>query len=179
MTMTNRLRLAGGALLGLALAGAALALLAIATTPLWRPPSLALPPPLPQWAHAAAAVFAGVFLLHADRLPRRAAAALLLALFLCTLWTLPHEGVGLPYAIGLGAVALVASGRFAAFQAAGLALLSECTLGIYFAHILVLSLLSRMGRLDGFVLAVATFALSALPVMALRKAFPCVAKYWS
>ena len=171
-----RTRLSGRSL---AFAGAGLALLILATTPLWRTPSLALAAPLPQWMHAAPAVLAGFFLLHRDRLPRSIAAALLLALFLGAVWTLPWDGVGLPYLIGLAAVALVARDRPDGLARLDLRPLSESTLGIYFMHILVLGLLSTVGGLDGVVLPVATFAVSALAVLALRRAFPRLARYWS
>lgn len=171
-----RTRLSGTTL---SLAGAGLALLILATTPLWRMPSLALAAPLPQWMHAAPAVLAGFFLLHRRHLPRLLAATLLLGLFLGTFGTLPWDGVGLPYLIGLTAVALVARDRPDALARLDLRPLSESTLGIYFVHILVLGLLSTVGGLDGFVLPMATFAVSALAVLALRSAFPRLARYWS
>ena len=155
-----------------------LALLVIAATPLWRSPSMELISPLPQWAHASAAIFIGVFVLYLDKISRVGSSLLILAMLACVIYMIPYSGIGIPYLIGLVAVLVVAS-RLLEVLSVDVSFVSECTLGVYFVHVFVLLVFFKFGLFQGAFLPVAVFVIATLAVMALRKLLPGLAKYWS
>ena len=134
--------------------------------------------PLPQWAHASAAIFIGVFVLYLDKISRVGSSLLILAMLACVIYMIPYSGIGIPYLIGLVAVLVVAS-RLLEVLSVDVSFVSECTLGVYFVHVFVLLVFFKFGLFQGAFLPVAVFVIATLAVMALRKLLPGLAKYWS
>lgn len=163
----------------IALASALIALSILASTPLWRPYSLDLGQPWAQYAHASAAIFIGAFLLHFDTLPKTAGWPLLLLMCGGAALMTPYPGVGLPYMAALALGCFLASDVRAPTLPIDVTPLSECTLGIYFIHVLFLRGLVKFGLAHGAGVPVGAFFLSALTVFFLRRAAPGWARYWS
>lgn len=156
---------------------AVLAIGALASVDWWRPLSLSLPLPAPQYAHAMAGVFIGVFFAYYGAL-RRVAHLLLAVMLAFALLAAPWRDVGVTYLLALVAsfaMIFLVPRRFPYFDVVAV---SRCTPGIYFIHILWLNLLGKFA-IDGPWLPICAFLGSLLMVMAGRKLFPAQAHYWS
>ena len=160
--------------------GAGLAAVAVvATVPLWRPLSLHWHYPWLQWMDALAPLLVGVFLSGAAALPRAQRLALYAALGLAVAWVCSQEWLGPALLLGLGATALVASGRTAGLVHLDLTPLSGCTFGIYLVHIAVWTLLLDHGWAPPRLLPEAIVLISLGLVAALRRIAPRWASVWS
>jgi surface polysaccharide O-acyltransferase-like enzyme len=161
-----------------------LALGLMATAPLWRPVTLALPYPLLQWADAQAPVLVGVFALgaRAGCWSRRTVLAMAALLVLTAAGLAAFDWVGTPYAVGASASLLVllrtpGPGRPWRVDPSPL---TDCTFGIYLSHSLVFALLLAHGpELSAAGLPLAIFALALAGTWALRRALPRWAAYVS
>lgn len=155
---------------------AVLAIAALASVPWWRPLSFSAPLPTAQYAHAMAAVLIGVFFAYYGALGRLAPLLLAVMLAFAAL-ALPWHDVGLTYLLALTvsfAVLFLAPARFPYID---VSVISRCTPGIYFVHLLWLSALSKL--VHGPALAIGAFLGSLLMVLVARKLFPGLAQYWS
>ncbi len=157
----------------------ATALLLVAGAPVWRPVSLALPYPLLQWADALAPLAFGAFLQVREAGPAAARRALVAAVLVAAAVTMPFNGIGVSYFVGLAACAAIAWGGLAPLRVPGLPALAGLTLGIYLAHPLVFSLLATHTALPATAMPWATFALSAAGVALGRRLAPRWENTWS
>ena len=162
----------------LAIGSGALAVLFLLAAPLLRTVSEVLILPLPQWIHAAAAVFIGVYLLYMDRLSRAVGLVVLLSIFLSAIYVIPCSGVGTPYLVGVLAVVLVVSRCLERFMV-DVGFVSECMFGVYFMHVFIILILFKFEMVRGALLSVSVFVISLLVVISLRRMCPSLAKYWS
>lgn len=154
------------------------AFLILSTVSLWRPMSMGLILPLPQWVHASAAIFIGVFFLYFYQVSRFIGIALLLSILSAAVYATSVAGVGVPYLVGIVAGALIVSKLLGRFKF-DFGFLSECTLGVYFVHVFVILVFFKFGvALEGL-FPFAVFFVSVLVVFTMRRLFPRLARYWS
>jgi hypothetical protein len=126
-----------------------------------------------------AAVFIGTFLLYFDALSKELCWLLLTAMLLIANGMVPYPGVGIPYLIGI-ALAFILASRISAWSLPiNVTPLSQCTLGIYFIHVLLLKTVAKSGLVRGVFVPLAAFALSVAVVFSFQRAFPRLAKFWS
>lgn len=162
----------------IAIGGGVAAFFVLSTVSLWRPMSMGLILPLPQWMHASAAIFSGVFFLYFYQVPRFVGIALLLSILSAAVYATSVAGVGGPYLVGLLAGALIVSKILEGFKF-NFGFLSECALGVYFVHIFVILVFSKFGVAPGVLFPFAVFFVSVLVVLTARRLFPRLARYWS
>jgi hypothetical protein len=154
---------------------------ALASVSLWRPVSLFWVPPLPQWVHAAPAVSAGIALGLMNRVRRRrwlAIMAMLVGLIVALASGLP--GIGVPYAVGGGAVALTMISehrhgeRWMSRWRAPVAVqvISSCAMGIYLSHVIWLVIISRLTGAGTMLTVSLTFACALASVWLVRRVVP-------
>jgi hypothetical protein len=161
------------------LSSAAITILILATTPCWRQGSIELGYPLAQYAHSSAGIFLGTFLLYFDTLPKKASWPLLIIMFFVTSQMIHYQGIGVPYMIAILVGSILASRISDRIPQIDFTFISQCSLGIYFVHILILKLVVKFLQIQGAILPVTTFLLSIFAVMYFRNAFPKLTKYWS
>jgi fucose 4-O-acetylase-like acetyltransferase len=161
----------------LAMASAALCILALALVPYWRPASMGWGQPWLQYAHALPGLLLGVFFLHYKALPGHVGKGLAVVLFMLACARAPYEGVGVPYAIGIGAGYAIAHQTFAQKTPAFLSAPGRYALGIYVIHILPLAVAQQLKFLPVWAHPVFAFAVSLAAIAAFWKACPRVARY--
>ena len=154
------------------------AFLILSTVSLWRPISMELILPLPQWAHASAAIFIGVFFLYFHQVSRFVGGALLLSILSAAVYATSVAGVGSPYLVGLMAGALIVFRLLEGFKF-DFGFFSECALGVYFIHVFIIFVFFKFGGVSGWLFPFAVFFVSILVVLVVRRLFPRVARYWS
>ena len=163
----------------IAWASATLAIATLVATPIWRPASIELGYPIAQYAQALAGVFLGVFFSYSDEFTKPNKIFLLLVTIIAAAFTIPYEGVGIPYLIG------IAAGLFLIFRIINnvpiidFTFISQYTLGIYFVHILFLKVIQTSHLFSGIFLPVSAFLFSAFTIFAIRKISPKTAKYYT
>lgn len=155
-----------------------LATAVIASTSLWRYPSLEMGYPLAQWTFSLAAVLFGAFLLYSNHAPTPARIILVFSFLICAYWMIPYRNIGLPYFLGSIASVVVTSKKFANFLPFDITYLSQNTFGIYLSHMLFVNLLVKVSTIRGPLLPITAFLASAVFVLSLRKALPRLARYW-
>jgi peptidoglycan/LPS O-acetylase OafA/YrhL len=155
------------------------ALALTAAAPIWRPITLALPYPNLQWADALAPVAFGLFLQNASALPQPARRAVLATILASAAAASAFNSVGVSYALGFAACAVIATGITAHWTFKGLQRFADLTFGIYLCHILVFAGLLRYTDLPGEAMPFLIFALSAVAVAAGRAIAPGLRSYWS
>lgn len=163
----------------IAWASAALTIVVLGSTALWRQVSIQLGCPIAQYAHASAGISLGAFFAFIGAFPGRTAALLLVMIFAAALSAIPFEGVGIPYVLSIAAGCMVAFRIFEKAVTLDFGVIAECTLGIYFVHILVFDIFRKYHIVNGILTPVAIFFLSACAVFLMRRSFPRLAKYWS
>jgi hypothetical protein len=142
--------------------------------PVWRPWSLTLPVPIPQWIHAAAPVLVGIALGSMNHVKNgwKALIVLLGIALLSAVYTqLP--GIGIPYAIGIITVAVFALyGSKIVPETWNVRPVAECMMGVYLSHFIVLVIVSAiLGRVDYLTVAL-TFCVTTYFVWVIRRKFP-------
>ena len=155
-----------------------LAVALLATLPAWRPWSLTLVEPLPEYCNGIVAALIGVFVACYPRLAPRPRLLVLATLLLAgaMLAIAGSRGVGLPYFMALCLAVPVLLLRPGWPWPWTVGRLSACTLGIYLVHPFFLMLLFKRA-LPGLLLPLAVFAVSAVCVMALRRWAPAFARW--
>lgn len=161
----------------IACASATLAIIVLGATAVWRFESIQLGYPLAQYAHALAGIFLGVFFSYFGVLPRRIGAFLLLIIIVAAASAIPYEGVGIPYLIGIAVGCFLAFQIFAKISIIDFSVISQCTLGIYFVHIIFLSAIRKLNAVHGSSLPITAFFLSLFTIYLMRRSFPRLAKY--
>jgi surface polysaccharide O-acyltransferase-like enzyme len=156
---------------------ALLTIVILGTTSEWRNESIQLGAPIAQYAQALAAISLGAFFTNLKTLPKRIQAFLLILIIVTTLSAIPYEGVGIPYLIGTIAGCILSFNLFEKLLITDLSIISQCTLGIYFMHILALSAIRKLDFLDGVYIPIAAFLLSTIVIFLLRLKLPKLAKY--
>lgn len=155
----------------------------LGSTPFWRLESIQLGEPLAQYAHALAAVTLGIFFSYLSILHGRYQIFLLFIIVISALSAIPYTGVGIPYLIGIFAGSILVyrpllnklwifTGSSFDFSS-----ISQYTLGIYFVHVLILTVLEKTHFFYGIYLPLTGIVLSILTVYLLRRTFPKLAKY--
>ncbi len=163
----------------IAIASAALAIIVLSSTAVWRFESIQLGYPFAQYAHALAGVFIGAFFSNYGLLPKRLGIFLLLGMVVAAVSAIPYEGVGIPYLMGIVAGCILALRIFEKISIIDFSAVSQCTLGIYFLHIILLSVIIKFITVPGILLPTMAFVLSFFIVYFMRQSFPKLAKYWS
>ncbi|MBC2608248.1 acyltransferase family protein [Pelagicoccus albus] len=148
----------------------------LATSDLWRDPSIEMGYPIAQYTQALSAVLAGRFFGELPNFNPKVKVALLSILGISVAASFRVEGVGLPYAIGFGTMILVAYKDFSDILKWNAAKLAATTFGIYLIHILFTASLLRYGPDNRALIAVVSFLLSIISILALQKIAPSIAK---
>ena len=138
------------------------ALLLVASSPAWRPLTLALPYPKLQWADAAAPVLFGLFLRNAKILPYAARWAILTAIIFASAIAGFFNSIGISYAIGFSTCILVAYADLSKFIPVSLEPISSLTFGIYLAHPLVFLGLLLYTTTPEYIMPFAIFTTAAI-----------------
>lgn len=154
--------------------GVAISAAMLASVDFWRPVSLNWALPLPQWVHAAPAVFIGIAIGLAGRVGRSAAfGGPIVAAGLAVAAMTKSPGLSVTYPVGVAATAIVVlAGRKwlpANWSAQPVA---DCMLGVYLIHILPLSIVSRVTGEGTYVTVIVTFLISLGAVWAARRVAP-------
>lgn len=140
----------------------------------WRPWSLALPVPLPQWAHAVAPVLVGIALGSMNRV--QGGWKVLLVLLGSALIVASYDGlrgIGIPYTIGILSV-VVSTFYIPRIMPISwnVQMVADCMMGVYLSHFLVLVIVTAItGKLDYITVAV-TFCAVTFLVWIIRLKFP-------
>jgi surface polysaccharide O-acyltransferase-like enzyme len=151
-----------------AVAWVAIALLT-AFAEFWRPWSLELPLPLPQYVHALFPVCAGV-ILFADCQRRRFVGTAVVAC--AALWLARLHGVGVPYLVGLSlcALAFAMGSRISLGGLPWLMALAETTFGVYLLHPLLFHPVRKLiGEPSGLTTPIVVFATATTVVLLVRR----------
>ena len=138
------------------------ALVLVASSPAWRPLTLALPYPKLQWADAAAPVLFGLFLRNAKILPIFARSAIFILIIGAAIIAAFYNSIGISYTVGFCACLLVAYTNLSKFVPVSLEPISSLTFGIYLAHPLVFLGLLLYTATPEFVMPFAIFAVAAI-----------------
>ncbi len=165
--------------MALCLTSAALAILIMAVTPSLTQPLAELGYPAPQYGHGVVGVLVGIFLLYFDVLPGKTRWLICATMIFVATQRLPYAGIENPSVIGMVLCFVLASGITQKIRSVDFTPLSQCTLGIYFIHILFLDLAAKARIFHGIRGPLVVFVASAITVYYLRRAFPRLAKYWS
>jgi hypothetical protein len=161
----------------IAWASATLTALVLASTPVWRHSSMALGCPLPQYAHAVAGVLLGVFLAYVTGLPRKLGMFLLLIITAADLSVFHYEGIGIPYLIGIVVGCILAFRLLEKVIKIDVTALSECSLGIYLLHPLLVGIFQQHHLVSAMLMPVTVFSSAAFLIFMLRRFLPRLAKY--
>lgn len=143
----------------------------------WRPFSLGLTLPLPQYFHAIGAVFIGFYwgVFSRDGYGLWQVIGILILLFVISL-NAYINGVGIPYAVGVVLVIAVLSMRVEFEKIEKLKVLSDCAFGIYLIHPMFLHIVGSL-RFGGVSVPILTFSLSFLFIYFFRNYFPAFSRY--
>ena len=163
--------------ISIAWSSAILAIVVLSSTAIWRHESIQLGYPIPQYAHASAGIFLGVFFSYFSEISKKMGISLLLITIAAAASAIPYGGVGIPYLIGIVAGCVVVFQPFARISTINFSFMSQCTLGIYFVHIIFLATIKKLNADAGIFLPVAAFFLSFLTIHLIRRLFPKLAKY--
>ncbi|MDB6171070.1 MAG: putative acyltransferase [Chthoniobacteraceae bacterium] len=155
-----------------------LAAVMLSLTVVWRAELVHLGYPFTQYLHGLAGIFLGSFFAGWNALHRKARMLLLTIIVLSAVSAIPYEGVGIPYLIGIAAGCILVFKPFDKAININLDLISQCTLGVYFVHVLLLAFIRKFGVDHNTLLPVAGFILSVAIVFLMRRSFPRLAKYW-
>lgn len=169
----------------LACAGLVMAVATLLLTYAWRGPSLAWGQPWAQYAHVIAAVFAGMFFAGAMAFSGIVRTLMLAALLSSAALAIPHEGVGIPYFMGIliGTMLLLTPlvqwplRRLGPRTASVLLVASQCTFGIYLLHPFLLMVCFHLPLAQSPALPLTVFATSSLVIWLLRKYSSSFARY--
>ncbi|MES2699826.1 MAG: acyltransferase family protein [Pseudomonadota bacterium] len=160
---------------GVLLVAATLAAVVLAAASWWRPVAGEFPVPVPQWAHAAAAVLLGAAFGAAGRNRGKAAtviAGVIILAGLAALVVWPAPGVTAAYLIGVaGCTAAVALKQWVP-ERWNVQPVADCMFGVYLIHVLALAAGGLVLPKNGLVLVMAAFAGSLLVVYVARKYLP-------
>jgi surface polysaccharide O-acyltransferase-like enzyme len=140
----------------------------------WRPASLTLPVPLPQWIHAVTPVLAGIALGLMGRVRNGRIVSLVVlgaGLVVADLAVVP--GIGVPYTLGIVSVAAVAVyGSRMLPPHWSVQSIASCMMGVYLCHALVLKIVSAVTGKGNYLTVLLTFTLATCGVWVARRAFP-------
>lgn len=143
----------------------------------WRPFSLGLTLPLPQYFQAIGAVFIGfywgVFSRGGYGLWQMTGILILLCVILLHV---NINGVGIPYAVGVVLVIAALIMRVEFKNIKKLKVLSDCAFGIYLIHPVFLHIVGSL-RFDSVFVPILAFILSFLFIYFLRHFFPVYSRY--
>jgi hypothetical protein len=146
----------------------------------WRPFSLGLPVPFPQYFHALGAVFVGFYWGALNRKTSNHKLnwldwSALIALMSFAFFSVELAGFGLPYSVGviLAVVFLVIEVDPRFFS--NIKEFSDCSFGIYLVHPILLHLFGIGKR--GYLTPVVVFAISFFVIYYCRQRFPVVSRY--
>lgn len=163
--------------MSIACISAILAIIVLSSAAVWRFESIQLGYPIAQYAHASAGVFIGVFFSYFGVIPKRIGTLLLLIIVVAAASAIPCNGVGIPYLIGIAAGCVVVFQPLAKKSIINLSFISQCTLGIYFIHIIFLLAIKKLNADTGILLPIVAFILSFFTIFLIRRLFPKLAKY--
>jgi surface polysaccharide O-acyltransferase-like enzyme len=162
----------------LAVAGGIGGAIVLSTTMIWRLPSIQFGYPVAQYAHALPSIFIGIFFAYFYLLPKMVRLILLLLILIATFCSISIEGVGIPYLLAILTMLAIVTKPFEGVSIGRLTAVSQCTLGIYFIHIIVLSAIRKYEIADGALLPILAFAASTALVLLMSKLLPMQRKYW-
>lgn len=142
----------------------------------WR--TWVLPMPYPQYAHAFSGILIGIFLGSCASLSSNVRIVLMATILMAAVSTLSERGVGVPYVIGfiVASVALLPTWRLESWTHMQTTV-ANCTLGIYFSHPLLHSILQKSGLKDFLWTPVLVFFASLGFVLLLRSMAPRASRY--
>jgi len=121
----------------------------------------------------------GIFLQNASALSRGSAGTFVALTISAAIAIVPFNTVGISFALGFGACALIAWGKTAGWTCPGIQPMADLTFGIYLAHIFVFAQLLKYADLADAAMPFAIFAISAAVVAAGRALAPRLRSYWS
>lgn len=153
--------------------------LLLVSTPFWRGLSIELGAPLAQYAHAFAAVFIGVSFSYFC-VERKYFSILFFVLIVASsIAVFSFKGVGVTYFVAILCSLLLISKIGEKFQRINFLPISQCMLGVYFVHIIILNLVGGFLPEAGLFRPFLVFLTSTIAVYIARKLFPKIACYWS
>ena len=140
---------------------------------LWRPISLTWSPPLPQWISAIPPVLVGVVFGLSGKIGKyRVGALAAIATAMLVADTTFISGVTIPYTVGIVFTAIAAFyGARIMPQNWSVQPVSECMLGVYLCHILVLKIVGYVTGNGNYVTVFLTFLIALSGVWAARRFF--------
>ncbi|MEK8025566.1 acyltransferase family protein [Pseudaquabacterium rugosum] len=151
------------------------ALTILVFVPFWRPESLGLPIPLPQYAHALFGVCLGFAFRFSKGLPPAWVFGAMTALIFASIARLPWSGIGSTYLVAvIASLALVfpLDKIFGSLRNIGLPLLGRHSFGVYFIHPPIIGLLKARFSPDSFLLPLLVYLVALACVHGLWRIFP-------
>lgn len=147
------------------------AVIFIVTSPVWR--TYALPIPLAQYIHVAAAVFIGAFISYSHHAPKYLVLSLVVMLIISMLWmvSLSQSAMGISYLVGfIPCLLLLTHERFFAKNSLIL-FFGSMSFGVYLIHMFWVMIL-RYSDVTGVLLPITSFSLSILCVWMMKRYLP-------
>lgn len=148
-------------------------------TPFWRDASIELGAPLAQYSHALAAVFIGIYFSYFHVHSKYFSIFILVLIIISSIASFPFEGVGVTYFVAILCSLLLISKFGEKFQRIDFSPLSQCMLGVYFVHIIIIGLVGKLLPGAGLLMPFLVFLISTIVVYIAMRLFPKTACYWS
>lgn len=148
-------------------------------TPFWREVSIGLGAPLAQYAHALAAIFIGIYFSYFNGQNKYFSIFVLTLIVISSIVSFPFKDVGVTYFFAILCSLLLISKFGEKFQKIDFSPVSQCMLGVYFVHAMVLELVSKLLPGAGLLIPFLVFLISTLAVYIAIRLFPKAACYWS
>jgi fucose 4-O-acetylase-like acetyltransferase len=151
--------------------------LILLTASFWRKESIQLGYPISLYAHASAGIFLGIFFSAANEIPRKISITFTFIIIISAIYSIPELGVGIPYLLGTILGAILSFKILKNYLNIEVNKIADLTLGIYFIHVLIISLLRKNEYISGIYLPILSFIMSAVIIYIIRNKFPNHAKF--
>lgn len=161
----------------IAVVAATLAIAMFASASIWRLKSIEYGSPIAQYFHALPGLFFSIYFANFKSL--RAIYYFPLLALIVVAAILAIQPLGLTYLVGIPICLFLYKEVLHNLRLSWLTMVSNCMLGVYFLHVIVLNILRKINFSDGMLLPITVFSLSLLMVYLARKFMPRLSKYWS